>query len=224
MLIGEEFGPWIADPAIGPLVTVKWNQEQPYNISIPGEYPVGCVMVAAAQVMSCTRRPIMAPGTSGKTYSWTQLLSVSNYTNVKLWKSGYTENTTPTQKLHTEYLSDMMYRIGDQAYFQAKYNYSGTSGSNYEAAFKLLDPIYYANVKNIYFNADKDVINKIYNCLDNSKPMIIAGTMATGETLIGAHAWVLDGYIKYNRKVTRLWRSGYTGPVRTEIKNETRKV
>lgn len=63
-----------ADDKVAPLVTVNWNQDQPYNAMCPqvsggpgGRALVGCVAVAMGQALSVVRYPVRGHGT--KTYN-----------------------------------------------------------------------------------------------------------------------------------------------------------
>lgn len=56
---------------VGPLMTVKWNQDDPYNRLAPDfgthKAPTGCVATAIAQVMKYHRFPVAGRGVAGET-------------------------------------------------------------------------------------------------------------------------------------------------------------
>ncbi len=75
------YGAWKLSSSYGPHVKVKWDQTYPFNSAMPesthwdnpyyrGRYPVGCAVIAAAQIMSTLRSPYAASG-QGAVYQWT---------------------------------------------------------------------------------------------------------------------------------------------------------
>ena len=64
--------PALDKPAIGPLMSTKWNQDDPYNQMCPTLYAkptyTGCVATAMAQVMKYHEWPAVGTGTAS--YTW----------------------------------------------------------------------------------------------------------------------------------------------------------
>lgn len=225
--LSKTYGPWQRHPAIGPLVEVKWDQTYPFNMNLPessswtgyyykGRYPVGCGIIAAAQVMTSVRRPSKAPGYKGE-YNWGDLNGISNYANLRSFTPSYSPaNASESVRNYVEQMADVLHYLGVQ--FKATYDSSGTGVyvDDVAAALKYLDPLYYAKARVVPFATNKDAI---YTNLDNDKPMYIRGTSPSG----GGHAWVVDGYFTRSRTVTYELRMGYTGPIYTEQRVETNR-
>ncbi len=221
------YGEWQTDNTIGPLVEVKWNQTYPFNMNMPesaswngsnykGRYPVGCGIIAAAQMMSRVRKPILAPGVSAS-YGWTGLNSISTYANLNAFKPTYSpDQASADVRNYVGQLADVLYHLG--VCFHASYGPDGTGvyTSNVVAALKKLDPTYYADA------AAADVstnMTAIYTSLDSGKPMFMQGWSNSG-----GHAWVLDGYLNRSRTVTYSYQMGFTSPIQTSTRTEHSKL
>ncbi len=209
--ISKSYGPWKTLAVIGPLVEVKWDQDRPFNMSMPnspysdktssyeGRYPVGCGIIAAAQMMTCTRRPTLAPAGS-KSYSWTALKTISNYTNLDLYHqdSFNMNNFDSATKTYMHQLADVLYYLGTR--FCAIYNKNGTGVYIGDVAdsLKVMDPSYYANARVVTFNTNMiSTMDHMYGNLENNKPIYTRGASTSGT----GHAWVMDGYLKRSRSV-----------------------
>lgn len=203
-----KYNPWVTNGTIGPLVEVKWNQTYPFNMSMPtttvsqfgpsssykGRFPVGCGIIAAAQVMTCTRKPILAPAGTAN-YSWSSLKSISNYTNLGLFLPNMRLDTLSLNtQTYTNQLSKVLYYLS--ICFKATSDSSGTGVfiDNVAIALRNLDPAYYNNAQVASVSSS---IGAIYSNLENNKPMYVRGSSNAG-----GHAWVLDGYLNRSRSVT----------------------
>lgn len=191
------YSDWKISQKTGPLVTVKWNQTHPFNMSmdpwVPGDndyyvfyrnkYPAGCGVIAMAQIMTCVKRPATAPAGRGVSYDWENLKTISNYENVNLYfrPGAYTGYNSE----YARQLADVLYHLGTcfgQQYMQGE---SFTGSQNIIIGLKNLDASYYADAVIDVVSSDK-----IYAQLDKGKPLFMSGTIDTG----GGHAWVVDGY------------------------------
>lgn len=189
----------------GPLVTVKWNQTHPFNMSMDtnritapnkfytDKYPVGCGIIAMAQIMSCVKKPAMAPAALSVSCDWENLKTVSNYENVGLYfqpgaYTGYNYN-------YAKQLADVLYYLGTCFGRQYINGESMVSPQNIIVGLKNLEPNYYADA-----NFDVVSLDKIYAQLDNGKPLFMLGKNETGA----GHAWVVDGYASASREGTYL--------------------
>lgn len=199
------YSDWEILEKTGPLVTVKWNQTHPFNMSMDktwatdtdiyykNRYPVGCGIIAMAQIMSCVKKPAMAPAGKTVSYDWGNLKTISNYENVGLYfQPGH---YTGYNIEYARQLADVLYELGIR--FGRQYHNGETVviPENVIIGLKNMDAGYYAD-------AAFDVVDldKMYAQLDKGKPLFMSGMIETG----GGHAWVVDGYALAMRKGTYL--------------------
>ncbi len=220
----KSYGTWRTESGVEPLVKVKWNQCYPFNIYMPatdtprynessqhkGHFPVGCGVIAAAQIMATNRLPSYA--TDGlEIYNWDHLTTVSNYLNAPLFASNkYPNDINSTIQLYTNQLASVLRYLA--VLFKADSNEegTGTSASDIIEGLKILDKGYYANAR---IREDNMVLPGIYSCLENNKPAYISGYY--WENGWFGHAWIADGYFTRCRDVTTVIRYGLTGPTQT---------
>ena len=216
------YGEWGVMNLYGPLVTVKWNQTYPFNLSIPpdslwltknynyyrGLPPVGCTNVAVAQILTTIRQPSRAPGTN-TTYDWNVFKSLSNYNNVSDYLPGrasYPFDTNPILKSKVEDLADFLYTIYDKNHSKVT---SGGTSSNILFALETMQELnseYFANAEIIEYRNNNSNLNGCINCIKNGKPIYCCGfyiddTKSTGNDKKSGHAWVIDGYTERKRMV-----------------------
>lgn len=201
--------------------SAKWNQTHPFNWSMPESdmpeyagsaymwrHPVGCGVLAVAQMMAAVRHPVKAPADNGLVYEWDDLLTVSNYETLPdylpmKYKGVNSENT--------KHLADVLYYLG--YCFGANYGIEGGTGVKFEnviSALKLIDP-YYANAK--YDDFDEYAIIAM---LDDGKPVIGNGV----DSNAGGHAWVFDGYVKRSKVTENVYRMNPSGETHTTVYRE----
>lgn len=197
------YGPWNTESQAGPYVTVKWNQTYPFNMSMPadaywnnteynGKYPVGCGVIAMAQILSCTQKPAAAPAGSAS-YNWMYMNFVSNYLNVSNYLPfRYTPSGTVFDT-YTQQLSEVLNYLGISFNRIFQSHQCGVSATEIIKALKKFDPAYYAKAN--YTSVD---VQGILAMLDAQKPVYVVGNNEKGE----GHAWVVDGYIHANREET----------------------
>ena len=216
--ISITYGPWEIYKSYGPHMVVKWDQTYPFNAamgtssywannSYKGRYPVGCGIIAAAQIMSHTCHPTSAPGKKGN-YNWTRLRSVSNYLNYTNYTPSFydTADIPDAARTYTTQFADFLNYFGIQA--KASYGIDGTSvyATNNVSALKNIDS-YYSDARLVDFETN---LSSIYENLRNNKPMYIRGSSTAG-----GHAWVVDGYLTRKRRITFVARMGYSSPYET---------
>lgn len=152
----------------GPLITTKWNQNFPYNGSLPmqdGQYPAaGCVAIATAQVMKFHEWP--------QSFEWDKMHDVE--TNATNWI--YTANL----------IKDVGQALGTD------YGVDGSSADTEDVVSVLKDKYNYsANIQ--YLEAENSQVKK--ELIENRRPVIMNGKR---DKFIGipyhGHAWVCDGY------------------------------
>ena len=175
---------------IAPLLTTKWNQNEPYNACCPkeGDYtcPTGCVATAIAQIVNYHKWPDVGEGTFSYNMNGQQL--ELNYGNVELdWdvmSDEYNENSSVES---CEEVAKLMYACG--VGLETNYTLDRGSGSHIVMAKRFLveNFKYDANAKIVWrHNYLKNEWNDLmYDELKNSRPIYLQG---------GQHAFVCDGY------------------------------
>lgn len=197
------YGPWNTESKAGPYLTVKWNQTYPFNMSMPedpywnnseynGRYPVGCGVIAMAQILSYTQKPAAAPAES-KSYDWMYMNFVSNYINVSNYLPFRYAPSGTIFDTYTQQLSEVLNYLGISFNRIFQYHQCGVTPTEIIKALKKFDPVYYASAN--YASVDTGAITAM---IDAKKPVYVVGNNAKGE----GHAWVVDGYIYANRQET----------------------
>lgn len=199
------YSDWEISEKTGPLVTVKWNQTHPFNMSMdpwdPGDlnylkfyknrYPSGCGIIAMAQIMTCVKRPAKAPAGKTVSYDWENLKTISNYENVSLHflPGAYVGYNIE----YARQLADVLYDLGIRFGRQYQNGETVVAPENVIIGLKNMDAGYYAD-------AAFDVVDldKMYAQLDKGKPLYMQGMIETGA----GHAWVVDGYALVKRTGT----------------------
>lgn len=209
------YGDWEPLSFIGPLVEVKWGQNYPFNSKMDSltlsdgtrlNMPVGCTVVAAAQMMSSNRHPLSAPGESAS-YSWNKMKLVSNYQNLKNYYLNYNPDllVLPEKAEYVDQLADVLHHIGKCFnVFLTDHNSTGADLDDVVDGLKMLDVDYYKDARLVSLNNN---MGEIYAMLNNNKPLCVYG--ASGWS---AHLWVIDGYLECARNVTVSLQSGYNPP------------
>lgn len=197
------YSDWEISEKTGPLVTVKWNQTHPFNMSMDktwttiedpfykNRYPAGCGVIAMAQIMTCVKRPAKAPAGKTVSYDWENLKTISNYENVGLYFQPGHYNGYNIE--YARQLAEVIYDLGIR--FGRQYHNGETVviPENVIIGLKNMDAGYYADA--VFDVVDLD---KMYVQLDKGKPLFMLGTIETGA----GHAWVVDGYALAKRTGT----------------------
>ncbi len=178
---------------IAPLMTTRWNQDEPYNIECPlvgsSRAMTGCVATAMAQVLKYHNYP--EKGVSKHEYkSGTQTIQFDFGNTTFDWNSMLDTYTTTSTITQNKAVATLMKACGvsvDMAY--------GASESG--AVSSMVTPALIT-----YFNYDKGVHSEvrvaytstewqdmIYNDLAKNGPVYYAG-----QSNAGGHAFVCDGY------------------------------
>ncbi len=191
------------DLQVGPYLTTRWNQFDPYNRLCDGSsdnigalsfsnYPAGCVAVALAQILAYHRYPNSAYGHS---YDWNKM-------NVR--------TLTPTMSNDTIYEVAHLIRASGIA-CRTHYKTDGSWSTANRARKALRDTFGYSGTDRKLKFADSDIISSLNT-----------GTMALITALKGGsftgHAWVIDGYRKY---ITNTVVYTYTDDTYTEVEDIT---
>lgn len=173
---------------IGPLVSVRWGQDWPYNIACPVYYgtptKAGCVAVAIAQIMTYYQHP------SSFTVSYTS----TNYNQTLYWdlilEHRFTESSasnTCSQCSTTgghNLIGSLIREIGQQVEMSYGVLVSGSDSETF--AKSALQHFGYSCGS--YQSYSSDVVS---NSLANGKLVYMRGGRIGTED---GHAWVVDGY------------------------------
>ena len=190
---------------VGPLMTTKWDQGEPFNDLLPqsiygGQCITGCVATAMAQVLNYYKVPVCGIGTrtiyypqyntSGTpitanfgdhVYDWDNMLDEYTYGN-------YNEaqvNAVATLMRDCGVAADMQYG-------GSNYTENGSGAYSTEAAAGLRTYFGIADAECLerdYYN-DADWMDKVYTALSEDGPIYYGGASYSS----GGHAFVLHGY------------------------------
>ena len=190
---------------VGPLMTTKWDQDEPFNDLLPqsiygGQCITGCVATAMAQVLNYFKVPVSGIGTrtiyypQGNTsgaaitanfgdhvYDWDNMLDEYTYGN-------YNE-------AQVNAVATLMRDCGvaaDMEYGGSNYTENGSGAFSTEAAAGLRTYFGIAEAECLerdYYN-DADWMDKVYTALSEDGPIYYGG----GSYSSGGHAFVLHGY------------------------------
>ena len=190
---------------VGPLMTTKWDQDEPFNDLLPqsiygGRCITGCVATALAQVLNYFQVPVCGIGsrtiyypqgnTSGTAitanfgdhvYDWDNMLDEYTYGN-------YNE-------AQVNAVATLMRDCGvaaDMEYGGSNYTENGSGAFSTEAAAGLRTYFGIAEAECLerdYYN-DADWMDKVYTALSEDGPIYYGG----GSYSSGGHAFVLHGY------------------------------
>jgi len=191
----------------GPWVHLKWDQGKPFDLYCPekgkepvnnqeiivdnARKPVGCVMVALGQIMTCVERPnpIKLYATA---FSWNEFRQISTYWNYKeyIYEKGVT-SWTREDNPDVYRLALFLKQLGSGDYCRATYKDDSTSASDTRAR-RTLEKLGYKNVKLCDYSLDK-VRSHVKSC----KPLYVSAYRKESGEKHG-HAWVLDGYWNFD--------------------------
>lgn len=157
---------WTELTMIGPLLTTRWSQSHPFNWVLrqqKGNYPVGCVATAVAQIMNYHKR-----GTyNGHTYQWANFTSYGVDTEDALMDLG-----------------QLFVDLGLPSNLNMQYNVDGSG------AYSTDVPRTFAAFGYTCGNVSSVSGNAINSNIADGMPVYASGANKLGG---GAHAWVIDG-------------------------------
>ncbi len=162
---------------VEPLITTKWNQDEPYNVQCPailgdGVCPTGCVATAMAQIMYYHKYP--------NAYDWDKM------------KSTY---STTDRGEAVDAVAKLMADCGAASFMN--YSVDGSGTSDIYACEALRYDFGYAETtefveRECYTSASWDAL--IYNEISAKRPVMYgAHSVSSGQGLSG-HEFVIDGY------------------------------
>lgn len=179
--------------SITPLIQTKWNQDKPFNNSIPygnGNYVTGCVATATAQVMYYHKCPV-SNGTGSHSYTYNGYTYSADFNTTYDWanmKLDYNSSYTTAQG---NAVAKLMYHVGVSV--NMKYGYSSGAGT-YDVASSL--PTYFGYDKSAEYiqragYTDDEWVDLVYGELSAKRPLIYSGQDVYGG---GGHAFICHGY------------------------------
>ena len=182
---------------ITPLLSTKWDQDTPYNSSIPSGYATGCVATAMAQVMYYTEIKA-GNATTTTTKEIPGYTSTRNSVNMSAIPAGTTidwSSMKPSYKdgyttAEAQAVANLMLYCG----CSLKMDYGFTSKAHvYDIATALKEYFDYSSTTTKYvsrsFYSYANWIALIYHELEQGRPVIYGGS-----AIDNAHAFVCDGY------------------------------
>lgn len=179
--------------SIIPMIETKWNQDKPFNNSIPngnGRYVTGCVATATAQVMYYHKCPV-SNGTGSHSYTYNGYTYSADFNTTYDWanmKLDYNSSYTTAQG---NAVAKLMYHVGVSV--NMKYGYS-SGASTYDVAHSL--PTYFGYDKSAEFvyrsgYTDDEWVDLVYGELSAGRPLVYSGSDIYGG---GGHAFICHGY------------------------------
>lgn len=190
---------------VGPLVTTKWAQGEPFNNLCPvntsngKNCATGCVATAMAQVMNYWEFPVHGEGSVS--YSWKGMTLSENFENTYFdWQNMCDEYLLESSEAAMTAVATLMRSVG----VATKMNYGGTS-TTYAVSYGGLDYPCAENALKYTFHYSKNIFSAYYDNygdsqwkqmmrdeVDGHRPVIYSG-LSSYSTNVG-HSFVLDGY------------------------------
>ena len=202
------------------LIQTKWGQEYPWNSSLPldlsasysGRCLIGCVSVAASQILYYLHNKIGKPVVLYHNVSWnssipyrTKQIGFSRYTpvyNSPMWNemalndSGYSDEEINN-------VTNFMMDVGNR--FQIEYGsrYTGGSAGSLRDAIDVFPSEYAVNCEIGEYS-----VETIQKQLKNGLPILIAAGDALTPSI--RHAWIIDGMVASRTRYTMMRYCEYT--------------
>jgi hypothetical protein len=179
------------ETSVAPLIKTKWNQDSPYNLLTPNNYPTGCVATAMAQIMNYHEWPTQGTGSheyttstigtplsadfGATTYDWGNMLNTYGSSAME-----DEENAVATLMYHCGVSVNMLYAPNESGAFSQDVPNALKTYFGYDPGIELLYRDY---------TTSADWVATLKTELTNDRPVYYAGN-GTG----GGHAFVCDGY------------------------------
>lgn len=179
-----------ANVEVGPLLTTKWNQDEPYNALAPsygeGNCPTGCIATAMAQVMNFHKWPLKGTGSNSYSHSYgTSTVDFSQ--SIYDWNNmldGYYDNPSAVE---VDAVAKLMYDVAVSV--NMKWGPMASSAKDISVAKALRNHFGYQ--AQVYFRDDfttTGFMALLSGELDNNRPVVYCGSGRVG------HSFVADGY------------------------------
>lgn len=160
-----------------PLVSVRWDQWQPYNMFCPSLCSAGCVPVAIGQILSVYEFPTSftltyESNTPTININWNTLKNQSSCTSCSYW-------TFCADHVH---IAQIIRQIGEDSRVSYSPQESGTT------FFRARETLYQYGYTSDY--SEDYNFNSVKTSLSNGRPLFMRGYLPNDE---GGHTWVVDG-------------------------------
>lgn len=202
--------------SVQPLITSKWNQDDPYNMLCPFDTAAqertvtGCVATSLAMLMKYHNFPASGTGMSSYTHPRYGVLSANYGATTYNWSVMTDKFENPTQE-QREAISTLMYHCG--VALEMGYDIGSRGGSGtYPMLYSTIMPRHFGYKSTVY-NAEKrnsatDAVwlDTIKAELNARRPLEYHG-MGQG----GGHSWVCDGYENDRLHMNWGWGGAYDG-------------
>lgn len=179
---------------IEPMVTTKWNQDNPYNKLCPsdkgGRSVTGCLATAIAQIIKYHEWPA-THGTGTHSYEWNNRTLEFDYgSTVFEWDKMLDTYSNTTPELQRMAVATLMYACGVGV--NMNYSSSASGATDVYISSFLVDNMDYdrgaAYLQRDWFEAG-EWDNIVYSELKAGRPVLYCG-----QSNQGGHAFVCDGY------------------------------
>ncbi len=208
--------------AVGPLMTSKWGQEEPFNNLLPEvedekkkseNAPTGCVAAAMAQILNCNQYPasvdfegsytIDGSETTTKeqvteTFSWPYKLAYGYY-----YPDGYKSEKDYEKISYTETEADAIARLMKACGYAVTmdYSYEGSGAFVVDAGLAIVEKFQYPQTAVKYLSRDyyttEEWMDILYNEFQNGNPVLYGGCGKSSDSDSDedyyGHAFVLHG-------------------------------
>ena len=179
-----------ATSVVGPLISTRWNQGNPYNLLCPSGSVTGCVATAMAQVMKYWNYPEHGIGSHSYVHATYGELSADFQNTTYDWANmtnTYNNSSTQVEKMA---VATLMYHCGVSVNMDYSPSSSGAGSAIVAEALKS----YFNYSSEVVYHArseyDDDVwISMLKADLDLERPIWYCGSGSGG-----GHAFVFDGY------------------------------
>ena len=157
---------------IAPLIQTQWDQEEPYNLLTPNNYPTGCVATATAQIMYYHKWP--------ETFDWDKM------------KTTYTSTDTGDA---VNAVAKLMTDVGEKVYM--KYDADGSGARSLDACEALRYDFGYSETTEV---VERECYTAqaweelLYNELVAKRPVLFGAQSMPQSGEAGGHSFIIDGY------------------------------
>ena len=188
---------------VGPLVTTRWNQSEPYNLLCPYDSnykvtcPTGCAATSMAQLINYHEWPEQGKGTKSY-YSSYGVLSVDFSKSVYDWanmKDRYESYYDSDNNIINEWndteanaVAKLMYDCG--VALEMGYGPDASGAYDTDMPLALCDYFgYHADLITRDGYTEEEFLSRIKEELDNQHPLVF-----NGQGSLGGHSFIVDGY------------------------------
>lgn len=194
---------WKEIGRVNALLDTKWHQWHPFNDWCPErskflgpkrKAPAGCVGIAVAQIFAFHEKPSHLEY-YGNVVDWKTVKKVCPYGNIFYPKKPDDKASEGNKRAYIilrDQAAALAMAVGDGV--KTKWGYSGSTAFPCNAARYMRKSGYSMATRRWGLNKEM-----ILEMLDNRRPVILSANAG----LFGGHAWVVDGYIRYQLEIEK---------------------